>query len=721
LETESSLQVQCPDGNDQLRMQRLLKQYLLPFLTCVALVYGLIAGLRTVGDPDIGWQLATGRWIVQHRSIPYTDVFSYTVHGAEWIYPVLSQLLFYGVFVLGGYTLLSWLGAATTVGTVAMLVRRGQTPALILAILALPMVAERTTPRAEMFTELLFAAFVSILWHYHRSGRGPLWTLPILMCLWVNLHLGFIAGLGMCGAYIFLEAGDVIFGDDRTATVRRLRGAAPWLAVTLLATLLNPWGARLFVAVSRQNEINRLHNHWIGYWLSMRVTPAALADVFAWREPQSAVLWLMAASIVATLFALSMRRFATALLLGGSLYLAVHTIRFQGPFATIAVIVGGCVISDAIKELPWMRRFWSRTAIPAIMVTLVAVVSFVGVRSWDLVSNRYYLRTNLTSYFGTGESPWFPEQASDFLLREHLPQNIFNDFNSGGYLTWALSPTYADYIDGRAVPFGSELFMTSGNLLAAPLDSDMWRQEAGLRNINTIIVSIDRQTGAGALAALKTSCESQQWKPVHIDAEAAVFLRVQSVPMERLNQLQVDCNSVRFNRPPTTAGARGRAERFDYYLNAAAILLTLERYDEALEATGHAAEIFQENAFLHYARGVLFWNTGRAGEAEQELLRSVSLGSEDAATSLGVIYGTQRRYADQVSILTHAAERSLTPPLIYLRLGYAQIAMGRPDEALESFSSAEKWSPFGKTDPNAGQFWQMLEQGRAQASQMRAK
>ena len=222
METESSLQVQCPDGNDQLRMQRLLKQYLLPFLTCVALVYGLIAGLRTVGDPDIGWQLATGRWIVQHRSIPYTDVFSYTVHGAEWIYPVLSQLLFYGVFVLGGYTLLSWLGAATTVGTVAMLVRRGQTPALILAILALPMVAERTTPRAEMFTELLFAAFVSILWHYHRSGRGPLWTLPILMCLWVNLHLGFIAGLGMCGAYIFLEAGDVIFGDDRTATVRRL-------------------------------------------------------------------------------------------------------------------------------------------------------------------------------------------------------------------------------------------------------------------------------------------------------------------------------------------------------------------------------------------------------------------------------------------------------------------------------------------------------------------
>ena len=48
------------------------------FLCLVALGYALLAGLRTVTDWDLGWQLATGRWVVQHHHIPSTDVFSYT-------------------------------------------------------------------------------------------------------------------------------------------------------------------------------------------------------------------------------------------------------------------------------------------------------------------------------------------------------------------------------------------------------------------------------------------------------------------------------------------------------------------------------------------------------------------------------------------------------------------------------------------------------------------
>jgi len=34
----------------------------------LALLYALAAGLRTVGDFDLGWQLATGRWEPQPAS-----------------------------------------------------------------------------------------------------------------------------------------------------------------------------------------------------------------------------------------------------------------------------------------------------------------------------------------------------------------------------------------------------------------------------------------------------------------------------------------------------------------------------------------------------------------------------------------------------------------------------------------------------------------------------
>jgi hypothetical protein len=126
-------------------------------LGSVALIYALLAGLRTVSDPDLGWQMASGRWIAQHHQVFSTDVFSYTATGNAWIYPAGAELIFYAVYRLGGFALLSWLGAVTCAGTAALLLRRGSAFHAAVAILAIPLIAERTVPRAEMFTVVLFA------------------------------------------------------------------------------------------------------------------------------------------------------------------------------------------------------------------------------------------------------------------------------------------------------------------------------------------------------------------------------------------------------------------------------------------------------------------------------------------------------------------------------------------------------------------------------------
>src|SRR5271168_1541666 len=119
------------------------------FLVAVALVYALLAGLHTVQDFDLGWQLATGRWVVQHRHVFSADVFSYTATGQPWIYPVLSGIVFYLSYLAGGYALLSWMGAITCAGTVTLLVRRQRLIGCILAVVAVPLIANRTQPRAE--------------------------------------------------------------------------------------------------------------------------------------------------------------------------------------------------------------------------------------------------------------------------------------------------------------------------------------------------------------------------------------------------------------------------------------------------------------------------------------------------------------------------------------------------------------------------------------------
>lgn len=702
-------------------MQARISKSLAIIIPSIALVYALFAGLRTVGDPDLGWQLATGRWMVQHHSIPFTDVLSYTAAGHEWIYPVLSQLIFYWLFLLGGYSLLSWCSAAACVVTTAVLLR-GNTITRCLAVLAVPLIAARTAPRAEMFTQLLFVVFVSILWRYHRSGRAPLWSLPLLMFLWVNLHLGFVSGLGMCAAYVFLELGDTLVAERRPAAWRRLRSAAPWLLATLSATLLNPWGPWNYAGMVKLLPVKS--GQWIVELRGIPVASGSMAQALAWRDPRGAFWCLLVIAIVALLVGASNRRFAPAVLLGVSTGLVFHAIRFQGLFAAVVVVIGGALLSEGI-EFAWARRLWQRIE-PAIndfkpalaALAVVVLTAVVGVRVWDLVTNRYYLRTPYQfSLFGPGESGWYPEEAAAFLKRERLPGNVFNDYNVGGFAAWRLLPEYPDYVDGRGGPFGSEIVFRSFELVGESLDSPQWQQEAASRNINTIMLSVDYELGEG-LPELETFCASERWRPVFLDTHAALFVRVTPETAGLISRLQIECSQTKFDTPPSTNGNRGRAERFNYYLNAAAILVVLNRNAEAMNALERAEGIFAENAFLHYAKGAVLQSTGDWHGAELELRTSVELGSQDAPFALARLYDHQGRYADEASVLSRAAEQSSQPHLLYLQLGYTQLALGLPRLALRSFDQAEKTNPFGNGPTELGASFQtQVAEGRRRAQQ----
>src|SRR5579862_7572848 len=183
-------------------------------LLTLALLYSLLAGLRTVTDPDTGWQLASGRYIVQHYQIPSTDVLSYTAHGREWIYPPLAEIVLYGLYALGGFAALSWLNSFGCVATVSCaFYAESSVAAIALAILAVPRIAYRTAPRADMFSTVLFAALLALLWRHFRSRRAPLWLVPVIMLIWVNAHPGFIAGLALLALYVTLEVLEFPFSD----------------------------------------------------------------------------------------------------------------------------------------------------------------------------------------------------------------------------------------------------------------------------------------------------------------------------------------------------------------------------------------------------------------------------------------------------------------------------------------------------------------------------
>jgi tetratricopeptide (TPR) repeat protein len=699
-------------------------------LGAVALVYAVLASLRTVFDPDLGWQMATGRWVAQHHHAFSTDVFSYTANGQPWIYPVGSGLLFYALYLVGGYKLLSWLGAAVCVATVALLLRRGSAFTAAIAILAVPLIAERSSPRADIFTMLLFAAYLSILWQHFQTGRAQLWFLPILMIAWVNLHLGFIAGLGLIAGFIGIDLLEMPFSKSRrTEAWGRMRRLGVWLALTAAATLLNPWGWGLYWAIIRQDRVTAQHTKLIAEWASGGWNWTGTLPSFAQLPMEHTLTLLMFVVVIAGAVALLELQFGAAILLLGAMYESMRHIRMQALTACIVVVVAGAVFAALAPRIRARIPNARVRAIAAIAMALLFVALAV-LRSVNFVNDRNYVARYGLASFGTGPAWWLPQGAAEFVDRENLPGNIFNSYNVGGYLVWKLGLKYRDYIDGRAVPFGPEAIPHEERLLGLPIDSPEWQQEADRYNINTIILPV----GLGEIAyeQIPDLCYSEKWTPVYLDELAIVLVRRTAQNQDLINRLQVNCANV-----PLPGAALGRDTRaFPLWVNTAYLLAVLNREDEALSAANNALAVFPGSARLHQIRGAILYAFDRRIEAEREWLNSIALrrGGDAAADAftwsrLAELYEKQNRLPEaaqawrrMISLATDSITASNMPlkatkAHAYVRLARIYILAAQPRPALQALDIAVQTAPSVMLDNKKGgrTFSFDVAQGRAAA------
>ncbi|HLY17994.1 MAG TPA: hypothetical protein VKR61_12265, partial [Bryobacteraceae bacterium] len=536
-------------------------------LGTAALICAFVAGLRTIAEFDLGWQTATARWIVQHHQIPSTEIFSYTAAGQPWTYPIGSGLVFYALYLVGGYAFLSWLTAFGCAGTVALLLRRGSAVTAGLAILAVPLIASRVTARAEMFTVVLFAATLSVVLEQHETGAARLWWLPVMMAVWVNLHPGFVAGLGLLGAYVMLELADMFPAGTRTAAATRLRRAAPWLIVTGAATLVNPWGWRVYDVLSRQEAAMAVHSQLIMEWAPI---PLDWTHIKSGLSPFTPDIFYVLLTVVALAvpLALARRRVGEAILLGGAAFFPIRHVRFTALFSVVVVLVGGAVLASFLPVLESkIRRARVRLIFAVAASALLAGTA--AVRIWDMVTDRAYRTGSEIVSFGTGLSWWFPQAAAAFIERENLPGQIFSTGSEGAYMAFRLGPKYKNYIDGRAIPFGTELMLRSGRLKATPPDSPEWQHESERYGINTILVPIGRYGALQFFPVLKQFCASDVWAPVYLDEVGAVFVRHSPETESLIGRLKVDCSTVPL--PAATPVGNG-TQAFNQWANAAAVL-----------------------------------------------------------------------------------------------------------------------------------------------------
>jgi tetratricopeptide (TPR) repeat protein len=672
----------------------------------------------------MGWHLATGRWVVEHQQVPRTDVLSFPSAGTSWMYPPFAGVLFYLTYNAFGYAGLSWFCALACLAVVAYLVRRGDMRSAVLAMLAVGSIAARTAARADLFSTVFFALFLGELWAYQRGMRSRLWLLPVIMLFWVNLHPGFIAGLGAIGAYLLIELSDLPFAERRHAVLSRLRRAWPWLTACAAATLVNPWGARIYAASlkmagagnSAQGKING--NAAIAEFMGVPMSTHMLYQLIDVRHAQFGFTWLLLLAVILAGLFFWKRQAGSGVVVLVALYAALSHARYSALFA-ICVVTFGAGLLDVLfanqstapaknTSPPLLRVPTSAAILLTVVFCAVALLQIA-----DFVSNRTYVVFNPDLRFGAGEASWFPARAADFIRRQQLPGNIFGDYELGGYAAWSLGPKYPDFIDGRGN--NPDLAIEQFNLYSEDPDSQAWQREAERWNLNVLLVSTAGLRGLRNLDSYKF-CQSKVWRPIYIDDVSLVFLRNTPDNSSWINRLQIDCSTQALT-PPVSAS---RPALHDFYLNSGELFFILHRDRDAEESLGHAEAFYRDDPNVHLLKGLLFERRQQHAEAEQEFRASLAINENGGVWySLASVYGNQGRNAAALEALKHAAGLSLQPFNIYMTMGKLQIALNHPEDALVAFDKAEKSSPYRDgAESLAPEIYAELAEGRSEAHRL---
>jgi hypothetical protein len=476
-------------GSEPARLAGTIALYCFPALLYIHAFYIL--------DPDIWWHLRTGQWILQHHAVPVTDPFS--SYGADkpwivysWLFDGLMAAMFgrLGLASVAFYEIAVRIILTVTLFHTLRNLLTGFWRAAGLTAAALFAMTRIIGPRPGMLTILLVIVSFNVLLSVSRTGRTRLlWLLPPLFALWANWHIQFVYGLFVLGVFAAEPLVNRLFGY-RPRTENRLPPAAAWLtlAASALATLFNPYGARVYSTVFLYAGQTRVYD-LIFELLAMN-----------FREPEH---YVALALVLGAAMAIGWRRDARPLWL--IFLLAASLVAFRSLREVwFLAVVSACVIADGWQppagDAPRATPLRSRAMVAVWVLALI------------VASCRFYGLSNDALEIQTAGS--FPEAAVRYIELHHLSGPLFNDLSWGGYLIWRL-PGLPVSLDGRTNVYGEDRILRFSDVWKG---KPGWESDPDLARANLVLTPRD----AAIASLLRTS---PKFRNIYEDAQAVVFQR----------------------------------------------------------------------------------------------------------------------------------------------------------------------------------------------------
>jgi len=436
-----------------------------PFETKAIAIVAVTAALFAVyavrsADADLWGHLRYGKHVLENGGPVGADPFAYTTTGRVWNdHEYLAQAALWIAYAAAGPFALIVLKCVLGLVTVYLLyraLRLGSDDARVwapLLVLLAAGVGRWLVFRPQLFSFLLMAVFVLALFRHLLGRPARLWLLPVLLPLWVNLHGGFLAGLGAIGLALGLRMAQSVYRRGRTAfpgrrdgdglerpSYRLLADALPLtitLAACLAGSLLNPLGWRLWPYLRTELGFteNRVYiQEWQPVWEVWDLWPSLvpffailailiLVGVLAWRSGTRiadlpAWVWLLSC-VPLTVMAFQSNRHIPVQLIWA---------------APVAGLLAGAVRGNDRGNTAWLGV----TGLAGVVAVLAAMPVVLDPRPRIAVG---------PSAFGATR----PDRAVAFMKVNGLKGHVYTPLWWGSYLTWELYPDVLVSIDGRNV------------------------------------------------------------------------------------------------------------------------------------------------------------------------------------------------------------------------------------------------------------------------------
>lgn len=454
---------------------------------------------------DLWQHLICGRWMCQTGQLIQVDSFSHTIEGRPYVNQSwLAQILLYLLFQLGGIRLLilisacAYSAAFALIGYCCWLRSRNHVIAAICTFVVIALNIENVTIRPQVFSTVLFAGELLILWSPPRRW-APL-VLGLMMLAWTNLHGIFVLGVAL--PWLFLAGGVIPIirssGWNLACRDPALRNFLACGLVTTIAAFCNPHPLHMldYVLQTSSDAVRLNLLEWLGTNLS------TLTGIVFW------------CSVVICLIAFNrgnQNPSLTDLLLMGFFFLmAVKAVRMVTWWSFVMAPILAAQLSTIFQKKAVLEPRSGRRALNSVVMVVLIAIFLGGI--WSI-----------RSYTPPVDEPHAMAQA----LKARAPLGrIFNPLEWGGYLSWEEGDRLKTFVDGRIIPYPRQVWDDYLEIINAGKNVD---QILSRYKVDAVIVG-----KALTPRLVAPMCQSRQWSKVYEDSQAIVFQRPVEYPQKAM-------------------------------------------------------------------------------------------------------------------------------------------------------------------------------------------